>query len=219
MFKVYVRGLILILSVAFSSSAAASDQSDPFEMVRDVASITFDRIKQEQTQIQENPELLRTIMEEELLPYVDYKFSAAKVLGKHYRKVSRAELQEFVKVFREYLITTYALALGYYDDQVVEFAPNGKFDGKRTVTVRALIKEPGRPDIKIAFKVRKSSKSKKWKAYDMVAEGISMLSSKHTEFQSILRKEGVGRVIQLMKDKIEKPIVLQNQNEVARESK
>lgn len=219
MFKVYVRGLILILSVAFSSSAAASDQSDPFEMVRDVASITFDRIKHEQTQIQENPELLRTIMEEELLPYVDYKFSAAKVLGKHYRKVSRAELQEFVKVFREYLITTYALALGYYDDQVVEFAPNGKFDGKRTVTVRALIKEPGRPDIKIAFKVRKSSKSKKWKAYDMVAEGISMLSSKHTEFQSILRKEGVGRVIQLMKDKIEKPIVLQNQNEVARESK
>lgn len=219
MFKVYVRGLILILSVAFSSSAAASDQSDPFEMVRDVASITFDRIKQEQTQIQENPELLRTIMEEELLPYVDYKFSAAKVLGTHFRKVSRAELQEFVKVFREYLITTYALALGYYDDQVVEFAPNGKFDGKRTVTVRALIKEPGRPDIKIAFKVRKSSKSKKWKAYDMVAEGISMLSSKHTEFQSILRKEGVGRVIQLMKDKIEKPIVLQNQNEVARESK
>lgn len=219
MFKVYVRGLILILSVAFSSGAAASDQSDPFEMVRDVASITFDRIKQEQTQIQENPELLRTIMEEELLPYVDYKFSAAKVLGKHYRKVSRAELQEFVKVFREYLITTYALALGYYDDQVVEFAPNGKFDGKRTVTVRALIKEPGRPDIKIAFKVRKSSKSNKWKAYDMVAEGISMLSSKHTEFQSILRKEGVGRVIQLMKDKIEKPIVLQNQNEVARESK
>jgi phospholipid transport system substrate-binding protein len=161
---------------------------------------------------------LRTIMEEELLPYVDYKFSAAKVLGKHYKNVSREELQEFVKVFREYLITTYALALGYYDDQEVEFAPSKTFDGKKTVTVRALIKESGRPDIKIAFKVRKNSRTNKWKAYDMVAEGISMLSSKHTEFQSILRKEGVQKVIQLMQDKINKPIVLENQDEVAKES-
>jgi phospholipid transport system substrate-binding protein len=45
-----------------------------------------------------------------------------------------------------------------------------------------------------------------------------MLSSKHTEFQSILRKEGVQKVIQLMQDKINKPIVLENQDEVAKES-
>jgi phospholipid transport system substrate-binding protein len=217
MFKQLVRGLILITTLVSANIALASDQNDPYQLVKDVASVTFDRIKREQSQIQKNPELLRTIMEEELLPYVDYKFSAAKVLGKHYKNVSRAELQEFVKVFREYLITTYALALGYYDDQLVEFAPSRTFDGKKTVTVRALVKENGRPDIKIAFKVRKNSRTNKWKAYDMVAEGISMLSSKHTEFQSILRKEGVQKVIELMQDKIDKPIVLESLEEVAKE--
>lgn len=218
MFKQLVRGLILMTTLVTANIAFASNQNDPYQLVKDVASVTFDRIKKEQSQIQENPELLRTIMEEELLPYVDYKFSAAKVLGKHYKNVTRAELQEFVKVFREYLITTYALALGYYDDQEVEFAPGRTFDGKKTVTVRALVKESGRPDIKIAFKVRKNSRTNKWKAYDMVAEGISMLSSKHTEFQSILRKEGVQKVIQLMQDKIDKPIVLESLDEVAKES-
>jgi phospholipid transport system substrate-binding protein len=77
---------------------------------------------------------------------------------------------------------------------------------ERTVTVRAVVKEPGRPDINLAFKLRKSSKTNEWKAYDMVAEGISLLSSKQSEFQAILRKDGIQKVIDLMNNTINKPI-------------
>jgi phospholipid transport system substrate-binding protein len=44
----------------------------------------------------------------------------------------------------------------------------------------------------------------------MVAEGISLLSSKRSEFESILRQEGIETVIALMQKKIDNPIVLQN---------
>lgn len=204
--KFFVAGALL-LSVF---NAQANDQTDPYKMVQDVASITFDRIKDEQAAIKSDPDKLRTIMEEELLPYVDYKFSAYKVLGKHFRSVPKDKLVEFIQVFREYLITTYALAMGYYDDQTVEFEPASEFAGKKIVTVRAVVKESGRPDINIAFKVRKNKKTNQWKAYDMVAEGISMLSSKQSEFESILRQEGVQVVIDLMKNKIDQPIALHN---------
>ena len=40
----------------------------------------------------------------------------------------------------------------------------------------------------------------------MVAEGISLLSSKQSEFQSILRNDGIQKVIDLMNDTINKPI-------------
>ena len=46
----------------------------------------------------------------------------------------------------------------------------------------------------------------------MVAEGISMLNSKRSEFESILRQEGIDSVIALMRDKIGKPVEL-NQDE------
>lgn len=191
----------------------ALEQTDPYKMVQDVASVAFERIKTEQSNIEKDPEILRDIMEQELLPYVDYRFSAFKVLGKHYKNVSKEKRAEFVQVFREYLVTTYALAMGYYDDQTVEFEPPRDFAGKKTVTVRALVKESGKPDIKIAFKVRKNSKTNKWKAYDMVAEGISMLSSKQSEFESILRQQGIDVVIDLMKSKIDQPITLQADTE------
>ena len=191
-----------------ASVTVAVEQSDPYVMINEVAMLTFERIKREKSQIKNNPELLRTVMEEELLPYIDYRFSAFKVLGKYANKVPREKLLEFVSVFREYLITSYAVALGYYDDQQVEFAPAMEFDGRSDVTVRAVIKDGDRPDIKVAFKVRKDRQSDQWQVYDMVAEGISLLSSKRTEFESILRQDGIDKVIELMRISIAEPIKL-----------
>jgi phospholipid transport system substrate-binding protein len=71
-----------------------------------------------------------------------------------------------------------------------------------------VVQDPSRPEIKIAFKVRKDNKTNEWKAYDMVAEGISMLNSKRSEFESILRQDGIDAVIALMRDKIGKPVEL-----------
>ncbi|GAB5381526.1 MAG: phospholipid-binding protein MlaC [Aliiglaciecola sp.] len=203
---------VLFLTLGMSATQAQEiDKEDPYAMVQGVASVTFERIKNEKANIEADPEVLRTIMKEELLPYVDYKFSAFKVLGKYVRKTEKEKLQEFVMVFREYLVTTYAVAMGYYDDQTVEFEPASDFEDDRNVTVRALVKDDDRPDIKIAFKVRKDRKTNQWKAYDMVAEGISMLSSKQSEFESILRQQGIDVVIDLMKDKISKPIVIEKE--------
>lgn len=188
------------------SNIAQADNQNPYVMLEDVASKTFSRIKKERQLIEVDPELLRTVMEEELLPHVDYSFSALKVLGKYYKEVPREKIPEYVSVFRSYLITTYALAMAYYNGQDVEFQPVREVKGEKTVTVRAVVKEPGRPDINLAFKLRKNSKTNEWKAYDMVAEGISLLSSKQSEFQTILRKDGIQKVIDLMKDTISKPI-------------
>jgi phospholipid transport system substrate-binding protein len=42
----------------------------------------------------------------------------------------------------------------------------------------------------------------------MVAEGISLLNSKRSEFESILRQDGIDSVIALMREKIGKPVEL-----------
>lgn len=201
--------LITLLTSNFSYAQEDAIAENPHTMIQSAASETFARMKNEQALIAQNPEHLRTIMRENLLPHVDYKYSAFMVLGNQARNVPKQQLGEFVNVFREYLVTTYANAMGYYDDQTVAFEPAGNYDDKKIVTVRALIQDNGKPDIKVAFKVRKDRKTNQWAAYDMVAEGISLLSSKRSEFESILRQDGIERVIELMQQKIKDPIVLQ----------
>jgi len=205
--------------LVINSSETLVSKEDPYEMVRSVASKTFDRIKAEQQGIAEDPEKLRLIMEEELMPYIDYRFSAYKVLGKYSRGADKKDLLEFITVFRQYLITSYAVAMGYYDNQTVEFDPERDFEDRNDVTVRAVIKDDSRPDIKVAFKVRKDRRSGEWQAYDMIAEGISLLSSKQSEFESILRRDGIQEVIRQMRASINQPIKLEGSDkstEVAR---
>lgn len=207
-FKLY--WLVAVVVLGFSALAQAQNkEQNPYLLLEKVASKTFERIKSEQPNIQKNPEILKSIVEEELLPYIDYRFAALKVLGKHFRKVPKDRLPEYIEVFRSYLISTYAVALGQYDDQRVEFEPAKDYAKRKDVTVRALIKEDGRPDIKIAFKVRKDSRTNKWQAYDMVAEGISLLSSKRSELETILRQDGLDKVIEVLSKKNTQPISLE----------
>jgi phospholipid transport system substrate-binding protein len=211
--KIKIGLMLVSLMMAIMPVQAAQDvnSENPYLMVQEVGMRTFDRMKHSKQQISENPELLRTIMEEELLPYIDYQYTAFKVLGKHFdfKAVGQEKLVAYVRVFRQYLVTSYADAMSYYDNQEVVFAPAQDYKGEKTVTVRALIKDASRPDIKVAFKVRKS-KGNEWKAYDMVAEGISMLNNEINQYEPIMRKEGIDKVMALMQDKIDRPLELKS---------
>jgi len=97
------------------------DKKDPYFMIKTVAGKTFKRFADEQRAIRVNPNLLKDIVREELMPYINYKYSAFKVIGKHLKKTTAQERKEFVPVFREYLITSYAQVFTLYDNQPVEF--------------------------------------------------------------------------------------------------
>jgi phospholipid transport system substrate-binding protein len=199
----------LILALTWHGAAKSEIKQDapvtqlnPYQVLLLATDRTFNSIKTQQDSIASDPKLLRNIMNKELMPYVDYEFSAFKVLGKHFRGMQKAELSAFAELFREYLIATYATTLSVYNNQTLELEPSRNIEDKTDVTIKGLIKDSGRPDINIAFKLRKNSRTQAWLIYDMIAEGISLLSSKQSEFGPMLRTEGVPYVMTKMKEVI-----------------
>lgn len=186
------------------------DQSNPYSLVKGAAEQTFKRFAREQQNIRANPNLLKDIVREELMPYINYKYSAFKVIGKHLKKTTDAERRAFVPVFREYLVTSYAQVFTLYDNQVVEFAPEKSYKDKRIVAVSTRIMMPGRDNIDVSFKVRLNKKTKQWQAYDMVAEGVSLLDSKQAELGGIIRQKGLPYVTELLKSKSSRDIVFKS---------
>lgn len=183
------------------------DKKDPYKMIRTVADITFKRFANEQDAIRKNPNLLKDIVRDELLPYINYKYAAFKVIGSQFKKTKKADRNAFVPVFRDYLVTSYAQVFTLYNNQKVEFSPAKDFSKEKVVSVKTAVIEPGRDPIDISFRVRKSSKTKDWKAYDMVAEGVSLLDSKQAELSSLIRQKGLAHVTKLLKEKASKDIV------------
>ena len=189
-----------------------ADKKDPYVMIKTVAGKTFDRFANEQQAIRANPNLLKNIVREELMPYINYKYSAFKVIGKHLKKTTAQERKDFVPVFREYLVTSYAQVFTLYNNQLVEFAPAKRFSDKKIVAVNTRVIMQGRDDIDVSFKVRKNRKTNEWKAFDMVAEGVSLLDSKQAELSSVIRQKGLPYVTELLKKKSDRDIVFKTKS-------
>ncbi|MEH0700396.1 phospholipid-binding protein MlaC [Vibrio owensii] len=192
---------------AFGAVAAEIDKTQPYSMMKQVAEVTFERLKNEQPQIKQDPNLLKTIVEEELMPYVNDRYAALKLLGPNLKGAKREDVGEFITAFRAYLVTSYAQVLTQYTDQQIEFGPEPKLDpSKRITSIKVDIIDAPRPNIKLEFKLRKDKKTGEWLAFDMVAEGISLLSSKQSEWNTQIRQDGILAVAKDLEKLAAQPI-------------
>ena len=103
--------------------------------------------------------------------------------------------------FRQYLVSNFAIALASYGGQELLFEPVKDFADKSSINIKAIIKQGDGPNINISFSLRKIKNTQQWKTYDLVAEGISLLSSKRSEFSSIIRQQGIEAAIDIMRNK------------------
>ena len=209
--KLWISLFTIIISV-FTGAVQAQeiDKTKPYEMMAQVSEMTFARLKAEQSAIQANPNILKTVVDEELMPYVNVKYAAYKLLGTHLKKTSAEERAEFVIAFRDYLVASYAQVLTLYTDQKITLERAKAIpEGKKIISVRVDILDSARPTVKVDFKLRKNKKTGEWQAFDMVAEGVSLLSTKQSEWNGKIRKEGISSVSKELASLAKQPIRLE----------
>ncbi|MEH6594962.1 MAG: ABC transporter substrate-binding protein [Colwellia polaris] len=190
--------LLIVLLTNFlqvSIAAEATTQASPYQVIEVTGNKLFAKITDKQDALKKFPDLMRDIVEEELMPSVDYQYAAFKILGKHLRNTTKEQRVNFITAMRSYLVRTYANALMQYSDQKVLFEPEGKLkDNAKSASVDVKIIDSGKPDIHITFQMRKDSQTQEWKAYDMIVEGISLISSKQSELNRRISDLGLDQV-------------------------
>lgn len=186
---------LLLVVLLMSSQSVFAQQQTPHQVIEGLGDSLFKRLAQEQENLGDHPELVRDIIEQELMPHVDYRYAAFKILGKYIRTVSKEEREEFALAMRDYLTVVYVNALSQYKNQKITFQPSTKLkEGKKIATIKALITEQGAPNIGINFKLRLDRKTQQWKAFDMVIEGISLINAKQAEITSRIRASDIQTV-------------------------
>lgn len=181
-----------------AASAATVDMTDPYKMVTEVAASTFDKIKANKDKMSDatfRKDLVRT----DLMPYVDTRYTGFKVMGTNLKSISKEDRDAFCDVFAEYIVASFADALALYNNQELVLPDYKSVSADATqVNVKFLIREQGKQDLELIFKLRKNSKTGEWRAFDMVAEGISLLTSKENELSPLIRERGIKAVIDLI---------------------
>lgn len=201
----------ILLLACLGCSAQAAYPADPFALINEALNRTFDRLNQDQQKIHSEPGYLRVVIRDELMPYVDNKFAAYKVIGSNIKETTPAQRDRFTLAFTDYIIATYADALAKYDQQKIKVESPRDLGDDKVVSVNVAVLDPGKPDINVIFKLRQNNKTGEWKAFDMVAEGISLLSSKQSELGGMIRDKGIDAVSQMLEEHNKKPAQLTRQ--------
>ena len=188
--------LILGFFVSISSASIAAD--GPLELVHKTADDVLAVLKADDS-IQQDKEKIYKLAEEKILPNFDLDRISMLVLGKTWRKINGDQQQQFKSEFKTMLLRTYAVALGKYKDQEIDFKPMRMEPTDKQATVKTQIMQDGAQPISVDYTLAK--KDDEWKVFDIVIEGVSLVTNYRSQFASEIKNNGIDSLITKLAEK------------------
>ena len=185
--------VLMMLLSAGQASAYATDASDPVSIIESATSHILEMLENRREEFTENPELLRAVVREDLMPLIDLDYSARLILGRSGRDVSPEQLRAFSEAMSNLLINRYA-------DGLLQFRSNEQFDvlplkGNNTdklTRVRTRIKLDSGSYAPVDYAFRKTDQG--WKAFDVTVEGISYVLTFRNQIAPRVDADGIDKV-------------------------
>ncbi|OTQ29495.1 phospholipid-binding protein MlaC [Gilliamella apicola] len=195
----FKQTFFLVLTLMISATAFAND---PYQDMQVAADKIFNTMKAEASTLKSDPNKLKDIVRTDLLPYVQVKYAGALILGNTYKSATDAQRTAYFNAFENYLVQAFAQALSMYNGQTYQVEKSKDLGDKSLVSIRILLNQPDKNQqpIRIDFQWRKNTVTGEWKAYDLTAEGVSMVTTKQNEWATVLRQKGIDELTKQLND-------------------
>lgn len=147
--------------------------------------------------LEQRQEAVQTLLRENL----ELETMGRFVLGPEWRKASDEQRVEYLNLFSEFVVTTYSKRLGEYGGQQFVVTGTSQAGKSDALVVTNITSDDGSPPVKAGWRVKTASDGK-LKIVDVVVEGVSMLQTQRSEFDSVIRRNGLEGLIDLLKEKL-----------------
>lgn len=191
--------LVAAAGLAASHSAAVAKTVAPQEFVRTLTERALSVLRDEQL----DNEQKATRLETELGDCCDFATTAKLVLARNWKQFAPAQQEEFVGLFKDYLVANYRKNIDGYAGETVEII-GGREESRGDYTVRTRILRQGQSEVLVDYRLRKNDDAQ-WLIIDIIAEGISLVSNLRSQFQEIYTQDGADGILAAMRAKISKP--------------
>ena len=196
----YILRLLTSLVFAFSVTAKAQEQK-PEQLVQKITEEVLASIKSDKQLAAGDKQKALKLAEEKVLPYIDFEEATRLAVGRAWSQASPEQKKRLVSEFRNMLVRTYSNAIEAYQGQTLKVLPSrgGKQDAKDEATVRTQFVRAGGQPLPIEFQMHKTAQT--WKVYDINVEGVSLVLTYRTEFDNVVKQEGIDGLIKRLTQK------------------
>ena len=193
--KLPVLFIVVGLSINLMSASVCLAGSDATSQLKNTIDTVIKIAKDES--LKSNKDDRRLAMQKAIDERFNYPQMVRRSLGKTYDSLSGQEQQNFIKLFKGLLESSYASTLESYSDEKINFLAEvvkGKYALVKTDVVRSS------STIGVDYKLILDNGQ--WQVYDFVIEGVSMIRNYKSQFTKIIRKDSYETLVEKLTKKI-----------------
>lgn len=191
--------LLVCLSFVPVIGAAAATPAAPDVLVRSVIDELTDALKTHQQAVVSDPRTVIPLLQQLVVPHVDFDLMGREVLGRYWGQASDAQRTRFLAAFQQLLVDDYAAIFRDYSNQTVKVLP----DRSQTAPDRALVSTdlitPGQQPVRVDYRLHRDHGG--WRIYDVEVEGVSLLVNYRESFDDQAQREGLDALIASIESK------------------
>ena len=131
----------------------------------------------------------------------DYPDTAQRALGPHWNARTPQERQEFVQLFADLLDRAYIGKIDLYQGEKVRYASETVEGEQATVKTRIVTKRGS--EVPVDYRMHMTNG--RWLVYDVIIEGVSLISNYRTQFNKVVQTESYQALVQKLKAKETEP--------------
>jgi len=128
-----------------------------------------------------------------------YEEMGKRALAGQWAKLTDAQKQEFVGLFKSLLSRTYANKIESYSGEPIQFVGERNQDGYAEVKTKVL---SGKAVIPLDYRLMK--KDEGWRVYDVVIDGVSLVNNYRGQFSKIINASSYDGLVDSLRKKSEK---------------
>lgn len=181
----------MLVATLLANTAIA--EPTPTENVRSSVEAVIALLKDDQLDRETRRNRMREVIEKRF----DFRAMSQRTLATNWKKASDAEKQKFTELFGELIQNSYVSKIESYTNETVEY-PGEKQKGRKAVVDTLIITSSA--EIPVNYKVYLKDGS--WQVYDVIIEGVSLISNYRSSYREIVKKDGFDGLLAKMEEKI-----------------
>ena len=193
--KKFMVGISLILFFIFPLQARAGA---PMDTVQSYVDHVIEVLRDPNLKVESSKAVQKKKIESIAGDMFDFAELSKLTLGINWKKLNDKQQGEFIDLYRTILENAYMDRIMAYSGERVVFDKEIMFpDNKAEVRSRIIT---GTTEIPIYY--RMFSNNGKWKVYDVIIEGVSLIKNYRTQFKEILLKNPVEELLKILREKV-----------------
>jgi len=182
-----IFGLLALLLSVTSINVSADELAPPQQVIK-VSSDKLQARMQDKSFIKDFGKV-NQFVNEVIYPHTDFDKISALVLGKLWKTATNDERERFKHEFQTLLVRTYSRAFVEFKEWSVRFLPLEIEASANKAIVKTEVLQPGIQPVAVNYRMFLADDGK-WKAYDIMIEGVSLVTNYRTTFTNEVQTKG-----------------------------